>query len=144
MFMISNHKAFLMLVYMNVDTIHIHILHVDVYVFMYFLIAGPFILGEYPFCICNGSSPPLANIILFGFCLSGMRMLGRDFHILIKNASFSSQPIWNLTIHPPFGAQRPRYYSFPPPIDVGPPNPPPFRAQRPCRYIASCPPPFGV
>ena len=40
-------------------------------------------------------------------------------------------------------AQRPRWHSFPSPIDVGSPNPPPFEAQRPCwhtpSFRAQCP-----
>ena len=80
------------------------------------------------------------------------------------------QPMWDITIHPSsgpsvlagtisflpsptnvghhnlplFGAQRPRWHSFLPLIDVGPPpNPPPFGAQRPYWHTASCLPPFG-
>ena len=47
--------------------------------------------------IYNSPSPPLVDIILFGLSLSGFpsrflktRLLGRDFHTLIKNASFFS------------------------------------------------------
>ena len=46
--------------------------------------------------ICNGPSPPLTDIFLFEFSLSGfpsrfkMRLLGRGFHTLIKGVSFSS------------------------------------------------------
>ena len=39
--------------------------------------------------IGNSSSPPLTNIVLFGLSLS-------DFP-----SRFSSQPMWDLTIHPP-------------------------------------------
>ena len=41
--------------------------------------------------ICNNSSSPLADIILFRFSLKvfKMRLLGRGFHTLIKNVSFS-------------------------------------------------------
>ena len=45
-------------------------------------------------------------------------LLGRGFHTLIKNVSFSS------------------------PTDVGSHNPLPFGAQRPCWHTTSCPPPF--
>ena len=43
--------------------------------------------------ICNGPSLPLADIVLFGLPLKVFKMclLGRGFHTLIKNASFSSQ-----------------------------------------------------
>ena len=46
--------------------------------------------------ICNSPSPPLADIVLFGLSLLGFptrfktRLLGRDFHTLIKNVLFSS------------------------------------------------------
>ena len=66
---------------------------------------------EIPEEMCNGPSPPLADIVLSRFFLSGfpsrfkMRILGRDFYTLIKNASFSA------------------------PTDVGSHNPPPFGAQ---------------
>ena len=45
--------------------------------------------------IFNGPSPPLVDIVLFGLSLKVFktRMLGRGFHILIKNDSFSS-PIY--------------------------------------------------
>ena len=50
---------------------------------------------------CNSPNPPLAEIVLFGFSLPGFpfraspqsfktHLLGRGFHTLIKNASFSS------------------------------------------------------
>ena len=55
--------------------------------------------------ICNGSNPPLADIVFFGLSLLGFlsrflktRLLGRVFHTLIKNVSFSSQP-WDLTLN---------------------------------------------
>ena len=41
--------------------------------------------------ICNGPNPPLTDIVFFGLFLLGfpsMFLLGRDFHILIKNVSF--------------------------------------------------------
>ena len=56
-----------------------------------------------------------------------MSMLGEGFHTLIKGDLFSSPT--NVGPHnpPPFGAQRPRWHSFLPPIVVGPPlNPPPL------------------
>ena len=44
--------------------------------------------------ICNSPSISLANIVLFGLSFSDFKtlphLLGRDFHILIKNASFLS------------------------------------------------------
>ena len=55
------------------------------------------------------------------------RLLGDGFHTLINCGLFSSPT--NVGHHnpPPFGAQRPRWHSFLPPIDVGPPpNPPPL------------------
>ena len=68
--------------------------------------------------------------VLFGLYLSVS-----PFHILINDDLFSFRD------HnpPPFGAQRPRWHSFVPPIDVGPPlkstvrhhNPPPSVPQRP-------------
>ena len=54
-----------------------------------------------------------------------MRMLGRGFHTLIKNDSFSSPFVVGSHNPHPFGAQCPRWHSFPSPIDVGLPNPPP-------------------
>ena len=46
--------------------------------------------------ICNGPSPPLANVVLFGVFLSSFLsmilkhcLLGKDFHTRIKNVSFS-------------------------------------------------------
>ena len=55
--------------------------------------------------ICNGSNPPLADIVFFGLSLLGflsrflkMRLLGRVFHTLIKNVLFSSQP-WDLPLN---------------------------------------------
>ena len=56
-----------------------------------------------------------------------MRLLGKSFHTLINGGLFSSPT--NVGHHnpPPFGAQLPRWHSFLPPIDVGPPpNPPPL------------------
>ena len=60
--------------------------------------------------ICNSSSPPLANIVLFGLSLKVFKtcLLRRGFHTLIKGVSFSY------------------------PTDVGSHNLPPFRSQRPC------------
>ena len=55
------------------------------------------------------------------------RLLGEGFHTLINGGLFSS--LTNVGHHnpPPFGAQRPHWHSFLPPIDVGsPPNPPPL------------------
>ena len=74
--------------------------------------------------LCNRPSPPLTDIVLFGLFHFTLPLkvfktclLGRDFHTLIKNASFSSptnvglnvlastrsslQSMWDLTIHPP-------------------------------------------
>ena len=70
------------------------------------------LLAHYPVSasdtICNSPSPLLSNIIRFGpyhFQSHGfkMRLLGRGFHTLIKNVSFPSQPMWDLTIHPSWG-----------------------------------------
>ena len=47
-----------------------------------------------------GPSPPLANIVLFVKVFK-THLLGRGFHTLTKNVSFSSQPMWDLTIHSP-------------------------------------------
>ena len=71
--------------------------------------------------ICNGPSPPLADIVLFGLSLSGLRLLGRGFHTLINNALFSSPTDVESHNLPLFGAQRPRWHSFPSPINLGPP-----------------------
>ena len=46
--------------------------------------------------VCNASGPPLAEIVLFGFSLTGFSStlkthpLGKGFHTLIKGVSFSS------------------------------------------------------
>jgi len=42
--------------------------------------------------ICNSSSPPLADIVLFGLSLKVFKtcLPGRGFHTLIKDVSFSS------------------------------------------------------
>ena len=72
-----------------------------------------------------------------------MRLLGRGFHTLIKNVSFSSPTDVGSHNPPPFGAQRPRWYSFPSSIDVGPQSTP-FGAQCPCWHTASCPPPSSL
>ena len=42
--------------------------------------------------ICNSPSLPLADIVLFGLSLKNFKthLLGRGFHALIKNVSFSS------------------------------------------------------
>ena len=72
------------------------------------------------------------------------RLLGEGFHTLINGGLFSSST--NVGYHnpPPLGAQRPRWHSFLPPIDVGPPpNPPPLGAQHPYWHTVSCLPPFG-
>ena len=55
--------------------------------------------------ICNGLSPPLSDIVLFGLPLKVFKMclLVRSFHTLIKDALLSSQPMQYLTIHPPLG-----------------------------------------
>ena len=71
-------------------------------------------------------------------------LLGKGFHTFINDVLFSSPT--NVGHHnpPPFGAQRPRWHSFLPSIDVGPPsNPPFFGAQCPYLHTASCLPPFG-
>ena len=62
---------------------------------------------------CNSSSPPLADIVLFGFSLLDFslwafsqgfktRLLKRGFHTFIRNVSSPLQPMWDLTIHPPW------------------------------------------
>ena len=83
--------------------------------------------------ICNSPNPPLLDIVLFELSLSGFlsrffktRLLGRSFHTLTNNVSFSSPTDVGSHNSPPFGAQRPRWHSFPSPIDVGPPNSPPL------------------
>ena len=61
--------------------------------------------------MCNNSSSPLADIILFVLSSFGLplkvfktRMLGRGFHALIKNVSFPSRlEMWDLTIFVYFG-----------------------------------------
>ena len=40
-----------------------------------------------------------------------------------------------LRVYPISGAQHSRWHSFPSPIDMGPPNPSSFEAQRPCVSI---------
>ena len=82
---------------------------------------------------CNRHSPPLVDIVLFGFSLLGfplkvfkMRLLGRGFHTLIKGVLFSSPTDVGSHNPPPFEAQRSCWHLFPSPIDVGPLNPPPF------------------
>ncbi|KAG7020717.1 WD repeat-containing protein DWA2, partial [Cucurbita argyrosperma subsp. argyrosperma] len=68
-------------------------------------------------------------ILVFGFSLMSFpitRLLGKGFHTLINNVSFSSPT--NVGYHNPplFRAQRPRWLLFLSPIDVRPPpNPPP-------------------
>ena len=47
-----------------------------------------------------------------------MCLLGRDFHILIKNASFLS-PIDVGSHNPPIWGQHSHWHLFPSPIDVG-------------------------
>ena len=49
------------------------------------------------------------------------RLMGKGFHTLIKNASFSSPTDVGSHNPPSFGDQHPRWHSFPSPIDVGPP-----------------------
>ena len=58
---------------------------------------------------------PFADIVLFEFSLSDFpsrffktRLLGRGFHTLINNASFSSPTDVGSHNPPPFGAQHPR------------------------------------
>ena len=51
-----------------------------------------------------------------------MSARGSSFHTDIKNASFSSSIDVGSHNPPPFEAQRPRWHSFPSPIDVGPTN----------------------
>ena len=74
---------------------------------------------------CNDPDPPLADIVLFGLslCPKGFktRLQGEGFHTLINGGLFSSPT--NVGHHnpPPFEVQRPRWHSFLPPIDVGPP-----------------------
>ena len=99
-----------------------------------------------PEVYCNDPDPLLADIVLFRLSLSGLqilsslgfpfracpqgfktRLLGEGFHTLINGGLFSSPT--NVGHHnpPPFEAQRPRWHSFLPPIDVEPPpNPPPL------------------
>ena len=49
-------------------------------------------LNRFSHSICNGPSPPLADIVLFGFSLKVFKtcLLGRGFHTLIKNVLFPS------------------------------------------------------
>ena len=72
---------------------------------------------------CNGPNPLLAHIVLFGLPLKVFktRLLGRSFHTLTKNASFSFSTDVGSHSSPSFGAQCPRWHSFPSPIDVRPP-----------------------
>ena len=78
----------------------------------------------------------------------------QGFHTLINGGLFSRFPLpykWWFVLLPnqcgtsqstPFRAQRPRWHSFLPPIDVEPPpNPPPFGTQHPYWHTASCLPP---
>ena len=52
--------------------------------------------------IYNNSGSSLADIVLFGFSLSGSpqgfktRLLGEGFHTLINGGLFSSQPMWDI------------------------------------------------
>ena len=66
--------------------------------------------------ICNSQSPPLADIVLCGLSPQGFKtcLIGRGFHTLIRNASFSS------------------------PTNMGSHNPPPLGAQHLCWHIARC------
>jgi len=53
--------------------------------------------------------------------------------------------MWDLTIHSSSGlCVLAGTHSLLHPIDVGPSNPPPFRAQRPCWHTVSCPSPSGL
>ena len=54
------------------------------------------------------------------------RLLGKCFYTLIKNVLFSFLTDVGSHNPPLFGAQRPCWHSFPSPIDVRPPNPPPL------------------
>ena len=77
-------------------------------------------LGGVDEIVCNSPSLPLAYIVLFGLSLTviKMRLLGRSFHTLIKNVSFSS--LTNVGSHNhPLRGQRPRWHSFLSP-DLGP------------------------
>ena len=49
---------------------------------------------QFSLVLCNISSPPLADIVFFGLSLKvfKMRMLGRENHTLIKNASERKLP----------------------------------------------------
>ena len=69
-------------------------------------LSGPSVLAGTPPSVwhCNSSSPLLVNFFLFGLSLKVFktRLLGRSFHTLIKNVSFSSPN--NVRSHnpPPF------------------------------------------
>jgi len=74
-------------------------------------------------------NPPSRGLFSFGFSLSGASLLVRGFHTFIKSVSFSSQRMWDLTIHTlaiisfsnqsgtsqstPFGAPRPTAFVHP-------------------------------
>ena len=76
-----------------------------------------------PFSIlCYVSSPPLVDIVFFGFSLKVFKTRSSKggFHILIMGVSFSS------------------------PTDVEFHNPPPFRAQHPCLAHCLMSTPFGT
>ena len=83
--------------------------------------------------ICNGTNPPLADIVLSGLSLSRFpsrflkRVCGRGFHTLIKGVSFSSPTDVGSHNPPPSEPQRPRWHSFPSPIDVKPPKSTPLQ-----------------
>ena len=105
--------------------------------------------------ICNGPSPPLADIVLFGLPLKvfNTRLLGRGFHTLIQGVSFSSPTDVRSHNPPPFKFQRPRWHSMWNPEHIHPlwgpasllahevfgseticnssHNPPPFKFQHP-------------
>ena len=109
--------------------------------------------------ICNGPSPPLADIVLFGLPLKALtRQLGEGFHTLINGVllgCFVHLPNQcGRSQSNPLRAQRPYWHSFLSLIDVGPPpNPPPlgpnvltghrlvstpFGEQPPCWPIVRC------
>ena len=97
----------------------------------------------------NRPSPPLLDIVLFGLLLSGFSsvfktcLLRKGFHTLKNNAPFSSPIDVGISQSTPFRVHRPRWHSFPSPIDVGLPNPL-FRG--PTSLLADClvSTPFGA
>ena len=80
--------------------------------------------------IFNRPNLPLADVVLFGFPFRyspqgfKTRLLGRGFHTLINNASFSSPTDVGSHNPPIIGAQRPHWHSFLSPIDMGSHSPP--------------------